>query len=267
MNSFNFAAAILVACLSGLPGVAQADPVPTAGTLVYHFTYSATQNISSRDSANPVQDVSMAIGGAGAGANPGEPGATFGPGAGAASSYGGTLNDKGTMTVNIVKKQPDGALVVMISEQGENVRRASPAECVVYGNTHVICDPNKTVYNEEYTLLRFLASNFVDPSELDANKRWQIVQNVNNDHVTADYVIDSNNNGAMQIGEKRTVKETGSGHLTTDISTKIGYDFTRTVPISVEEYAQQYTDAGIKGSQRTIYQTTLQLVSDTAAKT
>jgi hypothetical protein len=166
-----------------------------------------------------------------------------------------------------MKKQPDGALVVMISEQGENVRRASPAECVVYGNTNVICDPNKTVYNEEYTLLRFLAANFVDPNELDSNKHWQIVQNVNNDHMTADYVIDSNTNGMMQIGEKRTIKETGSGHLNTDIETKIGYDFSRTVPTSIDEYAQQYTDAGIKGSQRSVYQTTLQLVSDTTAKT
>ena len=148
MNSFKFAAAIVAASFSVATGVARADTAPTAGTLVYHFTYSATQNISSRDSANPVQDVSMAVGGAGAGANPGEPGATMGAGAAGASSFGGTLNDKGTMTVNIMKKQPDGALVVMISEQGETVRRASPAECVVYGNTHVICDPNKTVYNE-----------------------------------------------------------------------------------------------------------------------
>ena len=155
----------------------------------------------------------------------------------------------------------------MISEQGENIRRSPPAECVVYGNTNVICDPNKTVYTEEYTLLRFLAGNFVDPSQLDANKRWQIVQDVNSDHVTANYIIDSNTGGMMQIGEQRTIKETGAGHLTTDITTKIGYDFARLVPTSVDEYAQQYTDSGIGGSQRTIYQTTLQLVSDSMAKT
>jgi hypothetical protein len=254
--------ALLVASFSALTAVAQADTTTTAapagGTLVYHFSYSATQNISSRDSATPVEGIEAS--------NPEYLAGGQGGGSGA-SHYGGTLTDKGTMTVNIVKKQPDGALVVMISEQGESIRRASPAECVVYGNTNVICDPNKTVYSEEYTLLRFLAANFVDPSQLDASKHWQIVQDVNNDHVTADYVIDSNNNGAMQIGEKRTIKESGPGHLTTDVNTKIGYDFTRTVPTSVDEYAQQYTDAGVKGSQRTIYQTTLQLVSDTTAKT
>jgi hypothetical protein len=244
--------ALLVASFSALTGVARADTTPGT-TLVYHFSYSATQNISARDSASSAE-------GTDANGNPTVNGTGM-------SHYGGTLTDKGTMTVNIVKKQADGALVVMISEQGDSIRRASPAECVVYGNTHVICDPNKTVYTEEYTLLRFLASNFVDPSELDSNKHWQIVQDVNNDHVTADYIIDSNNNGAMQIAEKRTITESGPGRLTTDINTKIGYDFTRTVPTTVDEYAQQYTDAGIRGSQRTIYQTTLQLVSDTTAKT
>jgi hypothetical protein len=254
MISSKFVGALLVASFSALTAVAQADTTasatPSSGTLVYHFTYSASQNIAARD--DTVEGV--------------DPEGNLSGGSNGISHYGGTLNDKGTMTVNIVKKQPDGALVVMVSEQGENVRRASPAECVVYGNTNVVCDPNKTVYNEEYTLLRFLAANFVDPTELDSNKHWQIVQDVNNDHITADYVIDSNNNGAMQIGEKRTIKETGAGHLTTDINTKIGYDFTRTVPTSVDEYAQQYTDAGIKGSQRSIYQTTLQLVSDSMAK-
>ena len=267
MNSYRLVCALLAASFCASIAVARADTAP-AGTLVYHFTYSATQNISSRDSANPVQDVTLSTGGGPNASNPGGPGATLSgsPGSGA-SNYGGTLTDKGTMTVNIVKKQADGALVVMISEQGESIRRASPAECVVYGNTNVICDPNKTVYSEEYTLLRFLAGNFVDPSQLDSNKHWQIVQDVNSDHVTSDYVIDSNNNGMMNIGEKRTIRQMGVGHLKTDIDTKIGYDFTRTVPTSIDEYAQQYTDAGIKGSQRTIYQTTLQLVSDTTAKT
>ena len=86
------------------------------------------------------------------------------------SHYGGRLDDKGTMTVQIIGKQPDGGLIVNISEIGQNTRRAPAATCVVYGNTRVICDPNKTVYTEEYTLLRFLGLNFVDPSQLDAEQ-------------------------------------------------------------------------------------------------
>lgn len=245
-------AAAATAALFCSPVAARADQ--PAGTLVYNFTYGVEQNIQARDSALPAESVD----------GYGNYNGTVNNGI---SHYRGSLDDKGTITVDVVKKQPDGAMVVMISEQGQNVRRAPPAECVVYGNTHVICDPNKTVYTEEYTLLRFLGANFVDPSQLNASKGWQIVQNSGDgEEVSANYIINNNNNGLMQIGEKRTVREQGAGHLTTDIETKIGYDFSRLVPTSVDEYATQHTDAGIKGTSVTTYQTTLNLVSDTTAK-
>ncbi len=166
------------------PGLAGADS-PGMTTLVYNFTYSADQSITARDSNQNAEAVqSDAISG----------------GTNGISHYGGKLDDKGTMTVQVVgKPQADGGQVVTISEAGENTRRAPAATCVVYGNTHVICDPNKTVYTEEYTLLRFLGSKFVDPNALDKNKHWQISQDSPALNVTADYVIQSNSNGAMQI--------------------------------------------------------------------
>lgn len=240
------------ATLLSSPATAYADQ--SLGTLIYNFTYSADQNIQARDTAT-IENVDENGNMAGGTANNG------------ISHYDGKLDDKGTMTVDVVKRQPDGGLVVMISEQGERYRRAPSAECVVYGNTMVICDPNRTVYTEEYTLLRFLAGNFVDPNQLDTSKHWKIVQDRNTDHVSADYTINSNSNGQMQIGETRTIKQTGAGRLETDISTKIGYDYSRLVPTTIDEYAQQSTDAGLNGTSKTIYQTTLQLVSDTTAKT
>jgi hypothetical protein len=223
----------------------------TTSKLVYNFSYSASQNISARDAQDNAEQVGPSQGG----------GYGLVGGSNGISHYGGSLTDQGTMTVDIISKQPDGGLVVSISENGENIRRAPPATCVVYGSTQVICDPNKTVYTEEYTLLRFLGSNFVDPNQLDAKKHWTIAQNGNDINVAADYTIDSDENGVMQIGEKRTIKDLGVGHLTTNIETQIGYDFSRSIPTSVKEYAQQYTDAGIKGTSRTIYQTTLTLAS------
>ena len=244
-------AAVLVV-LSAVPVVVRA--VAQKGELVYDFTYSANQSITARDAVDNAEPIDTLTG-------------TLQGGTNGMSHYGGTLTDKGTITVDLVKEQPDGAMVVMISEQGENVRRASPAECVVYGNTHVICDSSKTVYTEEYTLLRFLGGNFVDPSQLDAAKHWQIVQNTGDGmEVSADYTINSNNNGVMKIGESRKVRNQGAGHLTTNIETNIGYDFSRLVPTSVEEYATQRTDAGIKGNSTTTYQTTLNLITDTIAK-
>jgi hypothetical protein len=89
-----------------------------------------------RDSQNPAEAI--------------DPGARGGSGT---NHYYGSLTDKGTMTLQLLHQQPDGALVLTISEQSENIRRAPAAECVVNANTNVICDPNKTVYPEEYTLL------------------------------------------------------------------------------------------------------------------
>jgi hypothetical protein len=254
MSFTRIRAVVVVVSLSIAPSVVRADA--TMGQLVYNFTYSAKQNVAARDDVNSVETYGVTSGG----------GTAITGGTNGISHYGGTLTDKGTMTVELVKRQPDGALVVMISEQGEQIRRSPPAECVVYGNTNVLCDPNKTVYTEEYTLLRFLGGNFVDPSQLDANRHWVITQSSGLDNVRADYTINSSNNGSMQIGEKRSIRESGVGHLTTDVESKIGYDFTRSVPTSVDEYAQQYTDSGLKGTSRTIYQTTLQLVSDSVAK-
>ena len=133
----------------------------------------------------------------------------------------------------------------------------------MYGNTNIICDPNKTVYTEEYTLLRFLGSNFIDPNQLDANKHWRIGPSSSQGQtVQADYAITSNNNGVMQIGETRKIVTNGSGKLETDIETKIHYDYSRTVPTSVDEYATQRTDSGLSGTSTTTYQTTLSLATD-----
>jgi hypothetical protein len=243
-------AAILLAAAA-----ARADSTPT--TLVYNFTYSSKQAIQARDSSNSIESIDTEMEElAGGNASNG------------ISHYGGYLDDKGTMTVQVIGTEKDGGLVVNISEAGQQTRRAPPATCVVYGNTRVICDPNKTVYTEEYTLLRFLGGKFVDPNQLDANKHWAATGLGGPGlTVSADYAINSSNDGQMQIGEKRIVKASGVGHLTTDVETKIGYDFNRSLPVSVDEYAAQYTDGGLKGTSTTIYQTTLNLVSDTMAKT
>jgi hypothetical protein len=216
--------------------------------LVYTFTYGSQQQVTARDSSTPAED-------------PNAHGIYSGTGSGM-SHYGGSLNDKGTITVDVEREQPDKGLIVDISEQGQDTRKAPPATCVVYGNTSVICDPDKTVYPEEYTLLRFLASNFVVPTQLDANKHWSVTQSGPNTEVTANYAIVENNNGLMQIKEIRSIKQTGSGTVTSDVETKIGYDFGHLLPTSVDEYVTQRQDGGVSGHSVTIYQTTLQLATD-----
>ncbi len=232
--------------------------------LVYSFTYSANQNVSARDSSSSIEQTGppTLTGGEGKGATVSTN--QLSVGSSGVSHYNGNQTDKGTITVEIVRQQTDGGLIVSISEQGEQTRRAPAATCVVYPNTHVICDPNKTVYPEEYTLLRFLGRNFVDPNQLDANRHWSETQNTAAMDVKADYTIGSNANGVMQISESRKIRPS-SGADTTDVQTKIAYDFARAVPTNIDEYATQRQDNGTSGTTTTIYQTTLGLLSDTVA--
>ena len=223
----------------------------TAQRLVYSFTYSANQNTTARDSANPAEDY-------------GNKGA-FAQGNGA-SSYSGSLSDKGTMNLQVLGVQDDGGLIVSIAENGEATRRAPAATCVVYGNTRVICDPNKTVYPEEYTLLRFLGKNFIDAGNLDAHRHWQVVQSSPGGEVTADYVLGPTTSSDVSVTEARKIRQAGAGSLTTDVQTKIGYDMSRSVPTSIDEYVTQRHDNGVQGTSTTIYQTTLSLVSDTGVE-
>ena len=245
--------AATAAALLGSSATARA--VTTQKELVYSFSYGSEQNITARDSQDSIETIDTAtntLNGAG--------------GTNGISHYQGSLSDKGTMTVQIVRKQTDGGLIVSISEQGENTRRAPAATCVVYGNTSVICDPDKTVYPEEYTLLRFLGPNFVDPSQLDAKKHWELARPGGDTSVMADYTINANSNGIMQISETRTIRPDTKNTPQTDIQTKIGYDFSRSIPTSVDEYSTQRQENGTTGSTKTIYQTTLNLVSDGMAK-
>jgi hypothetical protein len=227
--------------------------VTTQTELVYSFSYGSEQNITARDSQDSIETIDTSSQMLSGGTN-------------GISHYHGSLSDKGTITVRIVRKQTDGGLIVAISEQGENTRRAPAATCVVYGNTSVICDPDKTVYPEEYTLLRFLGPNFVDPSELDAKKHWELVRPGGDNSVMAGYQINANNNGIMQISETRTIRPDAKNTPETDIQAKIGYDFSRSVPTSVDEYSTQRQENGTTGTTKTIYQTTLNLVSDNVAK-
>jgi hypothetical protein len=223
----------------------------TMGQLVYSFSYGSDQNTNARDSSTSAE-------------NPDASGLYSGGGSGA-SHYHGAQSDKGTMTVDVVRQQPDKGLVVDISEQGQNTRRAPPATCVAYGDTRVICDPNKTVYPEEYTLLRFLGPNFVDPNQLDANRHWALTQSGSKVTMKADYTIAANSGGIMQINENRSIR-TGGSSQTTDVQTKIGYNFNLSVPTAVNEYVTQRDDNGVSGTTTTIYQTTLSLVSDSVTK-
>lgn len=226
-----------VVVFASAAAAARAD-APPLRHLVYSFTYEQRQE----------------------GSVTSEPGSTGN------RTYKGTLDDQGTMTVDILREAPDRGLVVVVSEQGEYTRRASAATCAVYGNTLVVCDPSKALNAEELTLLRFLGANFYDPNLVDPKHHWSVAQSKGGTKMTADYVVDSDDGGVMKIGETRHVESTAEGSITVDTQTKIDYDFGRLLPTSIDEYTTEDQHSGVLGVSMTTYQTTLKLVSDSMSK-
>jgi len=254
-------AALLGALSLALSAAASAQTAPApVRHLVYAFTYSNAQSqtihdsgIGNSDAANP-----KSMGGGGslvAGA----------PASGVASS-GNSVTDRGTISVDILRVQPDTGLVLNISEKANDRRSSLAATCVVYGNTNVICDPNMHINSEELTLLRLLGSNFVDPVQIDAKNHWRVDQSGVQDTNVADYTIDRNDNGAMDISSLRTVKVEGAQGFTSTVNGKIAYDFTKTVPIKIVEDETLRQNNGAGSYTTVLTNVGLELTTDTAAK-
>jgi hypothetical protein len=191
-----------------------------------------------------------------------ESGGTAGSGM---QDFNGSATDKGTISVDVMREQPDTGLVVSISEQAQGTRSSSPATCVVYSDTTVICDPNKRINAEEYTLLRFLGAQFVNPNQIDAKQHWH-VEREGRVSTAADYTISKNNAGVMTIDEVRIVKEQGSRSRATTIDSNIGYDFNRQVPTSISEQSTERSQTGDQYVTVTGH-TVLTLQSDSMAVT
>lgn len=248
MRRLSLCATAALILSSAVPAMADTPPMRH---LVYSFTYGSKQSVGARDSNAYSTDGSGNIT----------------PTVGShISQYDGALGDKGTMVVDVIREQPDKGLVVVVSENAELTRKAPPATCVVYANTEVICDPNKTVNPEEYTLLRFMAQNFVDPNLLDAKKHWGFDTESGGMALKADYTIVSANGQMMIIDEVRNIKREGTQGLTTNVQSKIDYDFGHAVPTAIDEYVTQRASQGAGSTATTIYQTDLKLVSDSLAK-
>jgi hypothetical protein len=251
--SLTLVAAVALALCMPAAGLAVSNAASSAPlrTLVYSFTYGVQGDLTVHSEQGVGQPV---------------PGGEATSGSGISQDYSGEINDKGTITVNVIREQPDTGLIVSVSEQAEQTRKADAATCVVYGTTNVICDPNKTINSEELALLRFLGRNFVDPNKLDAKGHWRAVDESNAaEATTADYTLTPGQNGSVTIDGTRVVKELQGRPVTTDATVTINYDVNRQVPTKISEYVTERQFSGADSMMKTTVQTTLTLVSDSMA--
>jgi hypothetical protein len=245
-----FALALCYPLNAGAVGNATGNP-QALRHLVYSFTYGQTGDLTVHSDQGIGQPTA---------------GGEATSGSGIVQDFNGSLHDQGTITVDIMREQPDTGLVVTISEQGIDTRKSDPATCVVYGTTNLICDPNKTINSEELTLLRFLGRNFIDPNRIDASGRWAYSDSSPAAATTSNYTITTGKNGTATIQETRVVKDLGARPVTTDITTTIEYNLANQVPTKVQEYSEQREFQGAQGMMKTTVQTTLTLASDSMAK-
>ena len=244
-------AALGIALVTGTSPAARAvSSAPQVRQLVYSFTWGTTNATETHISGIAMTGNSMGMNGGSSGS-------------GMVSSTGGA-SDHGTITVDVERQQPDKGVVVSISEQAVERRSAPAATCVVYGDLTVVCDPNKKINVEELALLRLLGSNFVDPSDLDAQRHWQRHQDAATSSYTSDFTISKNANGMMTINETAIQKDTGARPGTSNVTGTIVYDFNRTIPTSLTEQTVLRSEQG-EEYQTVTSETALQLVSDSSA--
>ncbi|MEO6912914.1 MAG: hypothetical protein ABI182_02690 [Candidatus Baltobacteraceae bacterium] len=200
---------------------ASADPTPPLRHLVYSFTFTTTSNLA------------ISTSGISTGTGDGSMGSAA-PASGVSNFRGGNA-DKGTITADVLQATPDGGLVVEISEQAENARKAPVVKTAVYGDGRVFYDTSQTMNDEELELLRALGRNFVDTSKLDAKNHWQITGSGTDLSVVADYTVKSNTNGILDIDMQRVIKVTGAQAQDTTTDGTIVYDLTDSMPTLIRE--------------------------------
>lgn len=246
-------------------------------TLVYSFERSIDRDVAvdaqpspqgwqqqaeAKNKTNPRESQQYVVSGEAVPQNAGDAMEASEGGAASLSPGGGTQRDSaansGTIEVDVLREQGDGGLVVSVREQVKGAA-PTPATCVVYPNTSLTCDSQQSVNPEEYALLRFLGKGFVDPSQMDAQRRWHVAQSGAGLDSTADYQIVDNAQGALTIAETQTIASKGRTAAT--IRSTIGYDFNRSLPTSIDERLVQNQQSA-QSAVRAVH-TVLKLVSVT----
>jgi hypothetical protein len=252
------AASVVALALGASASADTAAPVPLRH-LVYDFTYSNSQTQTAHESGISNGDAAPTKGMGGPGSL-----AAAAPASGSAQSTAAT-SDRGQIVADVMRVQPDGGLIISVSEQANDKRSALPATCVVYGNTNMVCDTSKQINTEELALLRTLGSNFVDLAQIDAKNHWRVDQSGGTSSDVADYSIASSNGNVMKISSLRVLKEQGVQGFTATTNGTITYDAVRLVPTNLVEDEILRQGGGMGSYTEVRTQTSLALVADSAA--
>jgi hypothetical protein len=182
------------------------------------------------------------------------------------TSYMGIGSDKGTIPIDVFGVEPDGGLVVSVSENGQNNRKATAVECVVYPTTNVICASGQ-VFPEELAVIRTLSPKFFDPSALDDKHHWH--QGSDAAGVSLDFIAGTPTGTIVPISENDDEKVSGGQGSTMHGTDTYSYDMAKNVATQLKEYDTIRKQMGPGQYANIIIDVTAQLATDsgtTAAK-
>jgi hypothetical protein len=175
------------------------------------------------------------------------------------TSYMGVGSDKGTIPIDVMGVEPDGGLVVSVSEIGQNSRRATAVECVVYPTTNVVCASGE-VFPEELAVIRTLSPKFFDPSTLDAQHHWH--QGSAAAGVSLDFTAGAPAGTIVPISEIDDEKVQGGQGSTMHGTDTYSYDMGKNVSTQLKEYDTIRKQMGPGQYSNIIIDITAQLATD-----
>ncbi|MGZ3499175.1 MAG: hypothetical protein ACXWNK_04840 [Vulcanimicrobiaceae bacterium] len=188
-----------------------------------------------------------------------------GTGGSGVANYTGGNSDQGTITLDVLQVANDGtnALTVQISEQARNTRTAKPTLCVVYPDTHMICDPNGKINEEEAALLQVAGRNFVDPLQFDAHKHWKVGGSGNGFSSSTDFTLTGGDpSSVVTITLQRLDKLEGAQGYNSVTDGTLSYNMPLSVPTAVKEDTVMRESKGMGQDNRVDTHVSLSLVSD-----
>jgi hypothetical protein len=166
------------------------------------------------------------------------------------TSYMGIGSDKGTIPVDVMGVEPDGGLVVKVSENGQNNRKAT---------TNVICATGE-VFPEELAVIRTLSPKFFDPASLDAQHHWH--QGNATAGVSLDFTAGTPAGTVVPISEVDDEKVQGGQGSTLHGTDTYSYDMGKNVSTQLKEYDTIRKQLGPGQYSNIIIDITAQLATD-----
>jgi hypothetical protein len=180
--------------------------------------------------------------------NSGMNGSTGGQSSGVVTDYtsGGR---QGSIAVDVLGLNPDGGLIASVLESWQGQTRPEQRfVCVVYGDGRIGC-PGGAVRptDAEELLLSFLGRGFIDPSKMDADKRWSRTDTTGDFTIASNYTMTDNGDGKPVTVEKIT-KITSRSRTAgdTNIDTVVKYDVAMSVPDSIHSQLVQLNETTVR---------------------